>query len=132
MVTAQSHASFALLLVEDDTLVCSSIGRMIGREFPHATVYTAENGCIGLNIFKEHTPGIVITDINLPLMDGIEMAREIKSINTDTRFIVLTGYSDKEHFDRFSEIGFDEYMIKPVDFEKLFAAIERCRAELPS
>ena len=132
MVTAQSPASFALLLVEDDTLVCRSIGRMIAREFPDATVYTAENGYIGLTIFKEHIPGIVITDINLPLMDGIKMAREIKSIKSDTRFIVLTGYSDKDHFDRFSEIGFEEYMIKPVDFEKLFAAIERCRAGLPS
>ena len=53
------------------------------------------------------------------------MAREIKAIKSDTRFIVLTGYSDKDHFDRFSEIGFEEYMIKPVDFEKLFAACDR-------
>ena len=132
MSTAQAPASFALLLVEDDTLVCSAIGRMIAREFPDATIYMAENGFTGLKIFKEHFPGIVLTDINLPVMDGIEMAREIKSIKPDTRFIVLTGYSDTDHFDRFSEIGFEEYMIKPVDFEKLFAAIERCRAGLSS
>ena len=130
MVTAQSVASFSLLFVEDDTVVCLAIGRMIARQFPDATVYTAENGRIGLELFKEHTPEIVVTDINMPEMDGIEMAGKIKSIKDDTKFIVLTGYSDKNCLGRFGEIGFDDYIVKPVDFGTLFAAIEKCRAEI--
>lgn len=128
MVTAQAPASLSLLFVEDDAIVCLAIGRMIARQFPGSTVYTAENGQIGLELFKQHTPDIVITDINLPMMDGIEMAGKIKTIKTDTKFIVLTGYSDKDHLERFIEIGFVDYMVKPVDFGKLFAAIEKCRA----
>jgi len=130
MVTAQSIATFSLLFVEDDTMVCLAIGRMIARQFPDITVYTAENGQIGLELFKEHTPEIVITDINMPVMDGIEMAGKIKSIKTDTKFIVLTGYSDKNYLEKFSELGFDYYIIKPVDFGKLFVAIEKCRADI--
>jgi YesN/AraC family two-component response regulator len=130
MDTAQSPASFSLLLVEDDSLVCKSIGRMISKEFPEARVFTAENGQIGLAVFKQHTPEIVVTDINMPDMDGIEMASEIKKLKSDTMFIVFTGYSDKSRFERFSEIGFEEYMIKPVDFGKLFAAIEKCRTRI--
>jgi YesN/AraC family two-component response regulator len=130
MVAAQSPASFSLLFVEDDDMVCLAIGRMIARQFPEADVYTAGNGRIGLELFKEHTPEIVITDINMPEMDGIEMAGKIKSIKTDTKFIVLTGYSDKIYLERFSEIGFFDYMVKPVDLGKLFAVIEKCRAEL--
>ncbi|MBC8017055.1 MAG: response regulator [Verrucomicrobia bacterium] len=129
MVTEQSHTSFSLLFVEDDKTICKVIGRMIARHFPDATVYTAENGLIGLELFKEHTPEIVIADINMPEMDGIEMSTKIKSIKTDTKIIVLTGYSDKNYLDKFSEIGFDDYIVKPVDFWKLFAAIEKCRAE---
>jgi len=41
---------------------------------------------------------------------------------------VLTGYSDNNYLDRFSAIGFDDYIVKPIDFGKLFAAIEKCRA----
>lgn len=130
MVIAQSLASFSLLFVEDDKMVCLAIGRMIARQFSNATVYTAENGRIGLELFKEHTPEIVITDINMPVMDGIEMASKIKSIKTGTKFIVLTGYSDKNCLERFSEIGFDDYIVKPVDLGKLFAAIEKCRADI--
>lgn len=128
MITAPSRTAFSLLFVEDDSMVCQSIGRMIARQFPEVTVYTAENGRKGLELFKEHMPEIVVTDINLPVMDGIEMAGEIKSIKRDTKFIVLTGYSDENHTSKFGEIGCEEYMVKPVDFDKLFAAIEKCRA----
>jgi len=129
MATAQSHVSFSLLFVEDDIMVCLSVGRILARQFPDASVYTAENGQIGLELFREHTPEIVITDINMPVMDGIEMAGKIRSIKTDTKFIVLTGYSDNNYLDRFSAIGFDDYIVKPIDFGKLFAAIEKCRAD---
>lgn len=129
MTTARSSDSFSLLFVEDDPIVCLAIGRMLAREFPGATVYTAENGRIGLELFKEHTPEIVITDINMPVMDGIEMAGKIKEIKSDTRFIVLTGYSEKNYQEKFSAIGFYEYIIKPVDLDKLFAVIEKCRTD---
>ncbi len=128
MVPTPSPGTFSLLFVEDDSIVCLSIGRILAKQFPDSTIYTAENGLIGLELFTVHTPGIVITDINMPVMDGIEMAGRIKSMKADTKFIVLTGYSDKNYLDKFRETGFDEYMVKPVDFEKLFAAIERCRA----
>lgn len=128
MATAQSHVS--LLFVEDDAMVCLSVGRILARQFPDVSVYTAENGLIGLELFKAHTPQIVITDVNMPVMDGIEMAGKIKSIKPDTKFIVLTGYSDTGYRDRFSEIGFDHYLIKPVNFDELFEAIEKCRAAL--
>lgn len=130
MVPVQSHPPFSILFVEDDHMVCLSIGRILAMQFPDATVYTAENGQIGLELYKEHTPEIVITDVNMPVMDGFEMASKIKSIKTETKLIVLTGYSDNNYFERFSEIGFDDYIVKPVDFQKLFTAIEKCCAEI--
>ena len=103
---------------------------MITRKFPVIHIYFAENGMSGLQLFKEHTPEIVITDIQMPVMDGIEMAIEIKSIRPDTKFIVLTAYSDTGYYEKFREIGFHDFLAKPVEFDLLFAAIEKCIAEV--
>jgi YesN/AraC family two-component response regulator len=114
--------------VEDDNIVCLTVSRVLGFEFPEATVYSAENGQAGLEQFKLHSPEIVITDINMPVMNGLEMASEMKALRPDTKFIVVTGHYDKEHLARFSEIGYVEYLVKPLDFKKLFAVIKAYRS----
>jgi YesN/AraC family two-component response regulator len=83
-----------------------------------------------VELFKEHTPDIVITDISMPVMDGIQMAGEIKSLKNDTKFIVLTGYSEKDYSSEISEFGIKECILKPVVFKRLFAAIENCIDEI--
>jgi YesN/AraC family two-component response regulator len=126
MEHTRALAHFKLLFVEDDAIVCLAIGRMLAKEFPGAEVYTADNGQRGLELFREYAPEIVITDINMPFMTGIEMAEQIKELQPATRFIVLTGYSEKGYLDRFRAIGFYDYIIKPADLDKLFEVIERC------
>ena len=99
---------------------------MVANEFPHCTINSAENGIMGLELYQELTPDLVITDINMPGMGGIEMAREIRSIDANARFIVMTAYSDKDLLEKFQEVGFCVYLLKPLNFEELFAAIEKC------
>ncbi len=123
-----SRSSLSILIVEDDPSAIEIILLMIPLNFPEVTIYGALNGTQGVELFKEHLPDIVITDINMPGMDGIRMAEEIKAMKADTKFIVLTGYSDKVHLDKFIDIGITDYMLKPIDFKKLFAAIEKCIA----
>jgi YesN/AraC family two-component response regulator len=127
----KSHGSaVSLLIMEDDQLARMAIGRLIAIRFPDIAVITADNGRMGVELFKEHAPEMVITDINMPGMDGIQAAGEIKSIRGDTRFIVITGHSDESYRERFNEIGCVDYIIKPINFGKLSAAIERCRVEI--
>jgi len=130
MTTPHTDTALSLLLMEDDQVARLSISSVIARKYPGITVFTADNGKVGVEIFREHAPDVVVTDINMPVMDGIEAAGEIKAIREDTRFIVLTGYSDEYSRERFSEIGCVDYIIKPIDFDRLFGAIERCRAEI--
>jgi YesN/AraC family two-component response regulator len=120
----------SILIVEDDRVICEMLATVIQRKFCDATIYRAGNGQIGVDLFKEHRPGIVITDINMPVMDGIEMAAAIKAITADTHFIVITAYSDKAYFEKFSEIGFCAYLLKPIMLPTLFAAIEKCFDEI--
>jgi len=119
-----------LLIVEDDLdtrrLNCS----MISRIFPDLVIYDAENGRRGLELYKKHSPDVIITDINMPEMDGIEMVQEIRSLNSVPRIIVLTGYSDKAYLERFDAIGIRDYILKPVEFKKLVTAIEQSIAEI--
>ncbi len=125
-----SRPAITLLLAEDDDEASEITGRMIARKFPEFTIHLAQNGRTGVELFKEHTADIVITDINMPVMDGIQMAGEIKAIKADTKLIMITGYSDKNRLERIREIGIDYYIRKPVMFEKLFAAIEKCIAQV--
>jgi YesN/AraC family two-component response regulator len=126
----RSQSSLSILVVDDCKYTCETMGLVIASKFPDVTVYKAGNGKIGLDLFKEHMPGIVITDINMPEMDGIQMATEIKSVRSDAHLIVLTANSKEELLDKFNEIGCDDFIIKPIEFNRLFAAIGKCMAEL--
>jgi YesN/AraC family two-component response regulator len=122
--------TISLLVVEDDRVTLDVISMMIARKFPDIAVYSADRARTGIELFRKHTPEIVITDISMPEMDGIEMAGEIKAITADTRFIVLTAFGDEIHVNRFREIGFHDFFPKPIEFARLFVAIEKCLAEI--
>ena len=129
METLQSGPSFSLLIVEDDQAACDIIKRMVALRFPECAIYTADDGVKALELFKEHSPDIIITDVNMPVMDGVELAREIRLINANATYIVLTAYSSKSVFEKFKDLGFCAYLLKPIDFDELFAAIENCIVE---
>ena len=131
MVSRQgSKPALSILIVEDDETFNEIMGSVIPMKFPGLTINLAENGTSGLQLFKEHTPDIVITDINMPEMDGIQMASAIKSIKDDVKFIVLTGYSDTKYLDKLDELGVYALIVKPVDIGNLFAMIEKCIEEI--
>jgi YesN/AraC family two-component response regulator len=125
-VLPHSQLPLSMLIVEDDTVTIEILAQVIALQFPAAIINVAENGRAGLELFKVHAPDIVVTDINMPEMDGMQMAREIKAINPDTKFIVLTAYSNNSYMTQFSEIGCCAYLLKPIQFEKLCTAIRNC------
>ena len=128
MAAFHSDSKFSLLIVEDDKVTRDIMVRMIGLKFTGCTAYSAENGKKGLELYKAHTPDMVITDINMPEMDGIEMARAIRSMDATATYIVLTAYGNENFLEEFKKIGFCDYLMKPIEFNKLFASIERCAA----
>lgn len=126
----RANKVFSLLIVEDDKSAIEVLSLMIPLKFPATRINIAEDGRKGVELGKARTPDIVITDINMPGMDGLKMAEEIKRMKADTKFIVLTGYSDKAHLDQLGAMGITDYIVKPIEFKKLFAAIERCMDEI--
>jgi YesN/AraC family two-component response regulator len=130
MDSVQILPPFSLLLVEDDDMARGIITRIVASKFPECTIYAAENGKIGLELFKEHSPDLVVTDINMPEMDGIEMARQTKAINPDSSYIVLSANSDVKTVEKFKKIGYCAYLVKPLEFKALFDAIANCHQEI--
>ena len=116
----------SILIVEDDHAAIEILSMMIKKKFPDFEIHSAEDGVKGVESFKRFRPDIVLTDVNMPEMNGMDMAAEIRSMEPATKFIVLTAYNDPAFFEKFKEIGFVAYILKPIEFKKLFAAIEKC------
>ena len=122
----QSEITTSILIVEDSRSASNIIARMVAMHFPDAVVYTAYNGKTGVELFKKYAPNIVITDIIMPEMDGIQMAIDIKSIRSETKFIVFTASTDGHFLEQLSHIGVHSFLLKPFDLNELMMAIEKC------
>ena len=120
---------FTLLYVEDDGLTRDTVCSMLGRRFPKLMIHSAKDGAQGMERFVELKPDLVVTDIKMPVMYGIEMSRRIMALQK-TPIIVTSAHSDLESLMDSIEIGISRYVLKPIDKDKLFLAIEDTLAAL--
>ncbi|EIB60476.1 putative two-component regulator [Campylobacter jejuni subsp. jejuni 1997-4] len=119
---SQECKELIILVVEDEVKARESMINILSERF--SKVIGAQNGDEGLKKFEKFKPDLVITDIAMPIMDGLDMAREIKEISDDVPIVVLSAYSEKERLLRSIDIGIDKYLIKPVDIEELFKVLD--------
>lgn len=135
---ANSNRPISILFVEDDAMILELQVSVLKVKFPDVVLYTAVNGRLGLELFKVHTPDIVLTDINMSEMCGTQMSEHIRALKPDTKIIAITGKSAEpgesgKFILRDSDgktFEFDHVIIKPVDLSELHAAIERCIVEI--
>ena len=113
-----------ILVVEDDPVSALLISRVLAKH--GARVDKAENGNIGLEKFKKHGFPIIVTDINMPGMNGLELVSEIKVLDQNVQFIATSANRDAECLVSAIELGFSDYFLKPVEIEKLILAVKRC------
>jgi len=120
--------NLTILYVEDDEFTREEITEFL--EFEVKKIISAENGQEGLEKFKQNKIDIVITDINMPIMNGLEMAKEIKKISPNTPIIVTSAYSDSDYVIKAIEIGISRYVLKPIDVDELLTMIAKSAKEL--
>ncbi len=108
---------FSILLIEDEEKLRNSLQRYLQKLFTHVT--TACNGQEGLNLYQEYRYDIVITDIQMPYLNGLEMAKEIKKINSEQEIIILSGYNDITYFLDAINLGINAYITKPIEYFKM-------------
>lgn len=112
----------SVLLVEDEAKIRDLLAGVMEKVFKK--VITAQNGEEGLKKFKKFNPNIVITDILMPIRDGLEMSKDIRAISPGTPIVVLSAFNDKDKLMQAIEIGINKYLLKPIDMDELIYAIE--------
>lgn len=106
-----------ILIIDDEIEVCTLL-----RDFLELEGYESEyaiNGLEGIKKFKEYRPKIVLLDIRMPGMDGIEVMKEIRKIDKDCGIIVATAIVDQKIVDEAIGMGATDYIIKPFDLDYL-------------
>lgn len=111
-----------VLLVEDEEKLASLLKNAIGDSFYSLTL--AKDGRDGLEKFLSITPDIIITDIMMPNLTGLEMAKEIRKVDSDIPIIILSAFSESDKFLDAIDIGVVKYFIKPFDPDELLDYIE--------
>ena len=101
-----------LIIVDDDKLICKSLDTLLSKEKDIEVIGTANNGLEAINLCKDETPDIVLMDIRMPDIDGIQATRLIKKSYPDVRIMMLTTFQDKQNIQTALKTGADGYLLK--------------------
>ncbi|WP_461205087.1 Na-translocating system protein MpsC family protein [Clostridium sp. DL1XJH146] len=117
-----------VLYVEDDEETREQMQYFLKRRV--GKLFTAKDGEEGFQKYCENKPDIIITDLRMPKVDGIEMSRKIRKIDKKPSIIITTAFSDVETVLLAVDIGVDKYVLKPIDTKELLKAMEESALKL--
>jgi DNA-binding NtrC family response regulator len=115
--------AYKAIVIDDDVATLELMKFQLEAEGFNVT--TAENGQAGINFVAETEFDIILTDLNLPDFDGIEMVRRCKEISPDTEIIMITGFGSTDKTIEATKAGAFHYVEKPIEFEELLLLIEK-------
>jgi signal transduction histidine kinase len=117
------NAAYTILLVDDEP----GIRKVLDITLSHAgfTVWTAKDGDDGWHLFKEKHPNIVITDIKMPGIDGIDLLKQIKEARPDTEVIMITGHGDMDLAVKSLQYEAADFITKPIDDSEIETAVKK-------
>lgn len=119
-----------IIVVEDEPKIRDGIVNMIEKHTEHKVTAVAENGIEGVRLVCEKKPDLLISDIRMPGMSGLDMARDIRQKGLQTSVIFLTGYSEFEYARDALQLHAVDYILKPVDVDYFLAAIQNVEDRL--
>ncbi|MDD2896347.1 MAG: diguanylate cyclase [Aliarcobacter sp.] len=123
MMNKEILKTISVLYVEDETDVREFTSKLLASLLKN--VYVAQDGLEGLKIFEEHKDDIdlIVSDINMPKMDGLSMCEAIKKINNEVPLVITSAHNDTNFLKRSIEIGVTTYAMKPIDLYQLIESI---------
>lgn len=114
-----------VLLVDDEVEFASALAERL--QMRNYDVRTASNGLEAMALFHSSPPDVVLLDLKIPGMDGLEILRNIKKFDPTIQVLMLTGHGDKESVQKGMQSGALEYIMKPIDIDELTSKIDRAR-----
>ncbi len=113
-----------ILYIEDDEITRENISSFLKRKCKN--FFVACDGKEGLEFFEKYNPDIIITDIEMPNLDGLSMAKKIRKQSTSTQIIITTAYSSQEYLLEAVNLHLIKYIVKPISLPKLNEALSHC------
>jgi two-component system response regulator YesN len=122
---------YKVLIVEDENLIREGIARVIRASCPRYTqIYEARDGEEALSLAIELAPDLIITDIQMPKLNGIEFIEQLKEENPHVAIIIISGYDDFQYAQRGLKLAVKDYMLKPVESSQLAGKLNLIADEL--
>lgn len=124
MITLEEYKkTLNILYIEDDKVLVSKIKLILQKNFK--SIFVASNGEEALKIFKSNCINLIISDINMPRMDGLTFLKNLRKINNDISFIFLTAKQEVNTIIESIEYDISSYILKPIDLNNFFHIINK-------
>jgi len=111
-----------ILVVDDELPICDLLYEFLSLQGYQVT--TATNGREAISKFEENCPDVVILDIRMPEMNGIEVLQKIKEIDSNAKVIMLSAFGDSKTIEKALQMGASYYMEKPLEFDRLMKILQ--------
>lgn len=108
--------------MEDEAFTRKQMAKLLKRKV--GQVIVAENGEDGIQLFKQHTPDIVIADMIMPVMGGLDMIKYIRKMSKSCFIIITTAIGDSDTILKTVDVGIDKYLVKPLDSDQLMHVLD--------
>ena len=119
---------FSILYAEDEPAIRSDIAEYLSSYFQ--CVYIASDGAEALDYYYAHRPDVLLLDINLPYISGLDVAREVRQSDDETKILILTAHSDNEKLLQATELKLTKYLLKPITPVRFKEAMQQLASEL--
>lgn len=121
----------SLMVVDDEELILKGIRSILKRD-SHGYIMVGEagNGIEAIETARKVKPELIITDICMPEMNGLEMVKQIREFLPDTKFIILSGYGEFEYAQEAVRLGVIDYLLKPINSSGLYTVLDKVKGQL--
>jgi len=123
----EEYKKLKVLYVEDEDFIRENAVSYLKRFFNK--IYEAKDAFIALDIIEKQKPHLVITDIKMPKLSGLDMVRKVRQSDKKTQFIVLSAFTDKNYLLDAIDLGLVKYLTKPIKHDTIFPLLLQCAKE---
>ena len=119
-----------LLIIDDEAIVLDTYSRIVRNNFEQIEIETASSGIEGLLKLESFRPQIVITDIRMPGMSGLEFIREARKFDQHVKILIVSAYEQFEYAQESFQYNVEDYILKPVTKKKLMNVLHKTMAAI--
>jgi two-component system response regulator DegU len=113
------------MIVDDSKAFRDAVSHLLSKNPLYQVVAEAENGKLAYEMFEKYNPDVILMDIEMPILNGIEATRKILNINSSIKIIAVTAYKEKIYMSDIEDIGFSSFVYKNNVYEQLEEAISK-------